>query len=208
MKKLTLILLVLILSAASCSYLMKARFVAAGVYGIHFRFKKGILPNTYNLKIDNQSDTRAVEFAGCYSAASAETNFYVLFKNGTKQYFDSKVFCGIGAKGRYWVNPRRKGSIPFKIEQRYMTNAEKIVLKGEVYIQRMEGFFMNKDELRELTLTYDVETRWLTPELGEKIEHPHEDSSVLDGILLRDNLKEPEEEFEYKRLSIDEQITP
>lgn len=171
MNKLISIIGIFLLTFSGCSvgvatYIPQEHKNAAS---LQFRFKKGLWPGTYYLTINNKDPKRTVEFYGCYGADPEETNFYMVMENGTKFYFDSKVFFQIGAKGRYRVVPGRHGAIPFKIDHKTMEAASRIVFEGATYVLRMEGSCAHRDDMREITITYDVPEKRISYESGKKI---------------------------------------
>ena len=132
-----------------------------------FEFKKAKFSNVFNLIIRNTDTKRAIEFYGCNN--QLETNYYVLMKNGSKYNFDSDLFCQIGIKGRYGVNPGDIGKIPFKIKKDIMQNAERLVFKGVSYIPIKNGGFVDYTDTRELTVIYDVVNDRTAFEVGKEI---------------------------------------
>jgi hypothetical protein len=137
-----------------------------------FEFKENLLPNTYNLIVNNNDEKQTVEFFGCYNSSPIETNYHVLMHNGSKYNFDSKMFCEIGVKGRYAVNSGEQGKIPFKISKNIMQNAEKIIFKGVVYVPIHKESFTDISEMRDLIVSYDVVHKNASYEIGDKIPRP------------------------------------
>jgi len=123
-----------------------------------FDLKKGAFFNKHSLIVSNQDPKRTISFSGCFNNASVETDYYVLMNNGSKHYIDSKIFCQIGMKGRYWINSSDKGVIPFKIKKEIMRNAQEIVFKGVTFIPVRTGSFVDSTDMRELVVTYDVDS--------------------------------------------------
>lgn len=136
---------------------------------LSFEFKKAKFSDIYNLIIRNMDSERAVEFYGCYNYQPAETNYFVLMKNGSKYNLDSDMFCQIGMKGRYGVNPNDRGKIPFKVQKDIMRNAERVVFKGITYIPINSGGFIDYADMRELTVTYDVVNDSMSFEVGKEV---------------------------------------
>ncbi len=143
--------------------------VLAEASELKFEFKKGLLPNTYNLIVNNNDKKRTVEFYGCYNQTPFETNYYLMMKNGSKHYFDSKIFCEIGMKGRYWIVSGDQGKIPFKIGKKIIQNAEKITFQGFVFVPERTGGFVDSTDMHELVVTYDVKSGTTSFEIGKEI---------------------------------------
>ncbi len=141
-----------------------------------FRFVKRLFFNTYHLQIINHSPKRTVEFR-CNPVGS--NNYYVELNNGAKVSFDSKVFYYIGAKGIYWVNSGKTGSIPFEIKESVMQNAREIVFKGRIFIARHEGYFLHQDDMRELIVTVNIADGKITVTEGYRIEIPQINGSLI-----------------------------
>ena len=143
--------------------------ITAEANEVKFEFKKGMLPNNYYLITNNDDEKRTVEFQGCYNSTPFDTNYYVQMKNGSKYYFDSKIFCEIGIKGRYWIASGDRGKIPFKIQKKIMQNAEKVVFKGSIFLPIETDSFVDSTDIRDLTVIYDVESGHVSFEIGKEV---------------------------------------
>ncbi len=152
-----------------------------------FEFKKAKFSNVFNLIIRNTDTKRAIEFYGCNN--QLETNYYVLMKNGSKYNFDSDLFCQIGIKGRYGVNPGDIGKIPFKIKKDIMQNAERLVFKGVSYIPIKNGGFVDYTDTRELTVIYDVVNDRTAFEVGKEIMKQSVAKDVLNNGIEIDQYR-------------------
>lgn len=135
----------------------------------HFDFQKGIFSRNYNLKISNQDSNRTISFSGCYNNPAYETSYYVVMKNGTKHYFDSKIFCQIGMKGRFWINSGQSGRIPFKIKKEIIGNAVSIVFEGVTFIPVEREGVVESDDSRKLVVTYNVKTGNVSSEIRDEV---------------------------------------
>ena len=142
--------------------------ITAEANELKFEFKKGMLPNNYYL-ITNNDEKRTVEFQGCYNSTPFDTNYYVQMKNGSKYYFDSKIFCEIGIKGRYWITFGDRGKILFKIQKNIMQNAEKVIFRGSIYLPIRTDSFVDSTDMRDLIVTYDVQTGRASFEIGKEV---------------------------------------
>lgn len=145
-----------------------APFLAfAETNSFNFSFRPGLFSTQY-LLITNRDANRALEFYGCYNrpsgASVAETSYFFVMKDGIKHYFDSPMFCEIGQKGRYWVNPGTSGKIPFKIKKEFLRNADKVVFQGISFTPVQTNGFIDLIDKKQLLISYDVSSGKITYE--------------------------------------------
>lgn len=150
----------LIITINVITFMTLAPLIAfAETNSLEFSFKPGLFSTQY-LLITNRDAKRALEFYGCYNhssgASAAETSYFVVMKDGIKRYFDSPMFCEIGQKGRYWVNPGTSGKIPFKIKKELLRNADKVVFEGISFTPVQTNGFIDLTDKKQLLISYDV----------------------------------------------------
>lgn len=188
-------LLLIILSLTGCS-------IGTATYTAHkkdysefeFRFQKGMWPNTYNLRIANNSQNRTVSFSG------NSEDHYILTTDGYNIPLDVSFFNGIGMKGMYWLLPNSKGQIPYNIPSRDLQNAEKIIFKGTVYIAKYEGALMTPTDRRAITITYYFKTNRIEANIGTEILSEPKYSL----FLINEQSEQVNEDYLEKDIAIDE----
>ncbi|MCB9757917.1 MAG: hypothetical protein H6753_05805 [Candidatus Omnitrophica bacterium] len=150
----------LIITISVLTFMTLASFFAfAETNSFEFSFKSGLFSTQY-LLITNRDTKRALEFYGCYNRSggtlTTETSYFVVMKDGIKHYFDSPMFCEIGQKGRYWVNPGTSGKIPFKIKKELLRNADKVVFQGISFTPVQTNGFIDLTDKKQLLISYNV----------------------------------------------------
>lgn len=185
MRKISIVLLsFLLFGCATINSYSLAFPMSANYNNIEFSFeKKGIFPNSYQLKVSNNGEGQIDFFPD-------EDSYYIISQSGYKSPLDLKGFQSVvGFKGFIWIMPGHSYTIPFKIRQETLSDAKEIVFRctySHISPASRPGL-VTYDYFQDIVIRVDLSGEKMLISAGEKKDASQVNGVTFDALNLKSN---------------------